>query len=156
MRLFGFGKKMEEETKGGCCCKGASVNETANECCCETASVEKPACGCNGPVSEEKTYVAEEGCCACGGKGCHIKVLGAGCKSCHEQHENVKKAVANMSLDAEVEYITDMEKVMSYGVMRMPAIVVNEQVVSFGKVLKAAQVETFLKKLGCQKEGIYE
>ena len=156
MRLFGFGKKMEEETKGGCCCKGASVNETANECCCETASVEKPACGCNGPVSEEKTYVAEEGCCACGGNGCHIKVLGAGCKSCHEQHENVKKAVADMNLDAEVEYITDMEKVMSYGVMSMPAIVVNEQVVSMGKVLKAAQVEELLKKLGCWKEGIYE
>ena len=78
-----------------------------------------------------------------------IKVLGSGCKFCHEQYENVKKAVANMSLDAEVEYITDMEKVMSYGVMSMPAIVVNEQVVSMGKVLKAAQVEELLKKLGC-------
>ena len=109
---------MEEETKGGCCCGGASVNETVNECCCES-------------------------------NGCHIKVLGAGCKSCHELHENVKKAVADMNLDAEVEYITDMEKVMSYGVMSMPAIVVNEQVVSMGKVLKAAQVEELLKKLGC-------
>ena len=57
--------------------------------------------------------------------------------------------VTTLSLDSEIEYITDMEKVMSYGVMRMPAIVVNEQVVSSGKVLKAAQVETFLKKLGC-------
>lgn len=149
MGLFGFGKRMEEETKGGCCCKGASANETVNECCCESAPVEEPACGCNGPVSEEKTFVASEGCCACGGKGCRIKVLGAGCKSCHEQHENVKKAVADMNLDAEVEYITDMEKVMSYGVMSMPAIVVNEQVVSMGKVLKAAQVEELLKKLGC-------
>lgn len=149
MGLFGFGKRMEEETKGGCCCKGASANETVNECCCESAPVEEPACGCNGPVSEEKTFVASEGCCACGGKGCHIKVLGAGCKSCHEQHENVKKAVADMNLDAEVEYITDMEKAMSYGVMSMPAIVVNEQVVSMGKVLKAAQVEELLKKLGC-------
>ena len=130
MGLFGFGKKMEEETKGGCCCGGASVNETVNECCCGSAP-------------------AEERCCACGGNGCNIKVLGAGCKSCHEQHENVKKAVADMSLDAEVEYITDMEKVMSYGVMSMPAIVVNEQVVSMGKVLKAAQVEELLKKLGC-------
>ena len=54
-----------------------------------------------------------------------------------------------MNLDAEVEYITDMEKVMSYGVVSMPAIVVNEQVVSMGKVLKAAQVEELLKKLGC-------
>lgn len=121
MGLFGFGKKMEEE----------------------------PTCGCNGSISEEKTYVAEEGSCACGGNGCHIKVLGAGCKSCHEQHENVKKAVENMKLDAEVEYITDMEKVMSYGVMSMPAIVVNEEVVSMGKVLKVAQVEELLKKIGC-------
>lgn len=148
MGLFGFGKK-KEETKGGCCCAGASVNESVNECCCESAPVEKPACGCNGVVSEEKTFVASEACCACGGKECHIKVLGAGCKSCHEQYENVKKAVANMHVDAEVAYITDMEIVMSYGVMSMPAIVVNEQVVSMGKVLKAAQVEELLKKLGC-------
>ena len=119
MGLFGFGKKKEE------------------------------ACGCNVPVSEGKTSVATEGCCTCGGNRCHIKVLGAGCKSCHEQYENVKKAVADINLDAEVEYITDMEKVMSYGVMSMPAIVVNEQVVSMGKVLKAAQVEELLKKLGC-------
>ena len=121
MGLFGFGKKVEE----------------------------KPSCGCNGLVSEDKMYVAEEGGCACGGNGCNIKVLGAGCKSCHEQYENVNKAVANMELAAEIEYITDMEKVMSYGVMSMPAIVVNEQVVSMGKVLKAAQVEELLKKLGC-------
>ncbi len=135
MGLFGFGKKTEKETKGGCCCGSAPVEE--------------PACGCNGPVGEDKIYVAEDGCCACGGNGCNIKVLGAGCKSCHEQYENVKKAVANMGLDAEIEYITDMERVMSYGVMSMPAIVVNEQVVSMGKVLKAAQVEELLKKLGC-------
>lgn len=134
MGLFGFGKK-KEEAKG--------------KCCCGTASVEEPECGCNGPVSESKTYVAEEGYCTCGGNGCHIKVLGAGCKSCHEQHENVKKAVADMNLDAKIEYITDMEKVMSYGVMSMPVIVVNEQVVSMGKVLKAAQVEELLKNLGC-------
>lgn len=122
MGLFGFGKKIEEETKGGCCCGSTSVNEPVNE-----------------------------GCCACGEKGCNIKVLGAGCKACHEQYENVKKAVANMKLDAEVEYITDMEKVMSYGAMSMPVIVVNEQVVSMGKVLKASQVEELLKKLDTSK-----
>ena len=148
MGLFGFGKK-KEEVKGECCYSSAPVEESANECCCGSAPIEEPECGCNGSVSEDKTYIAEDGCCACGGNGCHIKVLGAGCKSCHEQHENVKKAVENMSLDAEVEYITDMEKVMSYGVMSMPAIVVNEQIVSMGKVLKAAQVEELLKKLGC-------
>ncbi len=100
-------------------------------------------------VTKEVTEKVTQGCCACGGKGCNIKVLGAGCKSCHEQYENVKKAVADMNLEAEVMYITDMPIVMSYGVMSMPAIVVNEQVVSMGKVLKAAQVVELLKKLGC-------
>lgn len=54
-----------------------------------------------------------------------------------------------MNLDAKIEYITDMKIIMNYGVMSMPAIVVNEQVVSMGKVLKAAQVEELLKNLGC-------
>ena len=78
---------------------------------------------------------------------CCVKVLGAGCKSCHEQYENAKLAVKNMGLDLEVEYITDMVKVMVYGVMSMPAIVVNERVVSMGRVLKAADVEKLLNKL---------
>ena len=57
-------------------------------------------------------------------------------------------AVKAMGLGIEVEYITDMEKVMGYGVMSMPAIVVNEKVVSMGRVLKAADVEKLLHKLG--------
>ena len=74
-----------------------------------------------------------------------VKVLGAGCKSCHEQYENAKKAAAALGLPLTVEYITDMQKAMEYGVMRMPAIVVNEKVASQGKVLKAAQVESLLR-----------
>jgi len=53
-----------------------------------------------------------------------------------------------MGLDVEVEYITDMQKVMEYGIMSMPALVVNETVVSQGKVLKASDVEKLLKKAG--------
>lgn len=79
---------------------------------------------------------------------CCIKVLGAGCKSCHEQYENAKKAIKDMGLDLEVEYITDMQKVMEYGAMSMPALVVNEKVVSMGKVLKANDVITLLYKSG--------
>ena len=110
-----------------------------------------PACCCGGavPASEATEVKATRECCGKAVDGiCCVKVLGAGCKSCHEQYENAKQAVKNMGLDLEVEYITDMEKVMSYGVMSMPAIVVNEQVVSMGKVLKAADVEKLLHKLG--------
>ncbi len=75
----------------------------------------------------------------------NIKVLGAGCKSCHEQYENVLRAVRDMGLDTEAEYITDMAVVMTYGVMTMPAIVVNDTVVSAGKVLKPKDVEKLLR-----------
>lgn len=77
-----------------------------------------------------------------------IKVLGAGCKSCHEQYENTKRAVEEMGLSIEVEYITDMQKVMEYGVMSMPALVVNEKVAAMGKVLKTRDVVVLLQKSG--------
>lgn len=79
----------------------------------------------------------------------NVKVLGGGCSKCETLLANAKEAIEKAGVKAEVEYITDMEQVMSYGVMSMPAIVVNEQVVSMGKVLKTAQVEELLKKLGC-------
>ena len=122
MALFNFGKKKEEEKKAPACCCGSAKAQVAKsaECCCGTSV--------NGI------------CC--------VKVLGAGCRACHEQYENAKTAVKALGLDVEVEYITDMEKVMGYGVMSMHAIVVNEKVVSMGKVLKAADVEKLLRKLG--------
>ena len=90
----------------------------------------------------------EKHSCCCGDTGSggsSIKVLGAGCKSCHELYENTQAAVKAAGLELEVEYVTDMEKIMAYGVMSMPAIVVNETVVSSGKVLKTAEVEKLLK-----------
>ena len=129
MALFNFGKKKEEEKKP-CCCGSAPKAEENTGCCGSESKAERTCCG-----------AAVNGICC-------IKVLGAGCKSCHEQYENAKAAVAALGLKIEVEYITDMEKVMAYGVMSMPAIVVNDQVVSMGKVLKAADVEKLLRKLG--------
>ena len=118
MALFNFGKKKEEEKKS-CCC-GSAPKAEASSCCC------------GAPV---------EGICC-------IKVLGAGCKSCHEQYENAKAAVQALGLNVEVEYITDMEKVMEYGVMSMPAIVVNDSVLCMVKLLNASDVENLLHKLG--------
>ena len=48
-----------------------------------------------------------------------------------------------------MEYITDMTKVMEYGVMSMPAIVINEKVASFGKVLKSTEVEKIITEVWC-------
>lgn len=74
-----------------------------------------------------------------------IKVLGAGCKNCHIQYENVKKALEVMRIPVEPEYITDMAKIAEYGVMSMPVIVVNEKVVSQGRVLKPSEVGKLLQ-----------
>ena len=113
-----FGKK-KEETKTCCCSCGTAKEQTAttNTCCGEKV-----------------------------GGICCIKVLGAGCKSCHQQLEYVKEAVKNLGLNIEVEYVTDMAKIMEYGVMSMPAIVINEKVVSMGKVIKTSDVEALLQK----------
>ena len=81
---------------------------------------------------------------AANGIGC-IKVLCSGCKNCRALYEAAKEAVKKLDLPLEVEYITDMEKVMAYDMMRMTALVVNEQVVSTGKVLKAAEAEKLPK-----------
>lgn len=124
MALFSFGRKKEEER-----------------------NVPTRACGGGCPAGETEEVTSD--CCSEAKDGIRcIKVLGAGCKSCHEQYENAKEAVKSMGLSVEVEYITDMEKVMEYGVMSMPAIVVNDKVVSMGKILKAADVEALLHKLG--------
>ncbi|MDE6314350.1 MAG: thioredoxin family protein [Lachnospiraceae bacterium] len=119
-----FGKKKEEEKKA-------------------------PACTCNsGCPTSEATEITSD-CCPDAGNGiCCIKVLGSGCASCHAQFENAKEAVKNMGLSVEVEYVTDLQKIMEYGVMSMPALVVNEKVAAMGKVLKPADVEKLLHKLG--------
>ena len=73
-----------------------------------------------------------------------IKVLGSGCKSCHQLYDNALKAVDGKGI--EVEYITDLQKIMEYGAMSMPALVVNEQLVSSGKVLKPAEIVKIIGK----------
>ncbi len=123
MALFNFGKKKEE--KNTCSCK----------------------CGCSSSACGEQTCTNEAEKNVNNGT-CTIKVLGSGCKNCHTLHENVKEAVKNMGIEADVQYVTDMSKIMTYGVMSMPALVVNEKVVSMGKVLKAADVQNILSQLG--------
>ena len=77
--------------------------------------------------------------------GMNIKVLGGGCSKCETLLANTKEAVANAGVDADVEYITDFAVIGSYGIMSMPALVVDEKVVSMGKVLDSSEIESFLK-----------
>ena len=72
-----------------------------------------------------------------------IKVLGSGCKACHQLYDNTVKAVEGTGI--EVEYVTDLQKIMGYGAMSMPALVINEKLVSSGKALKPAEIIDLIK-----------
>lgn len=119
MGLFGFGKKKQAE-------------ETAPACTCQ--------CGCSTDAATASTPVPAPS------DTLSIKVLGTGCVSCHALLENTKQAVADMELDAKVEYVTDMAQIAGYGVMRMPALVINEKPVVVGKILKPEEITDILKK----------
>ncbi len=117
-----FGKKKEEKKEAECSC----------------------SCGCDSAKVKETT--APSTCCGEKIDGiCCIKILGSGCKNCHTLYENAKEAVKTAGLNVDVEYVTDLQKVMEYGVMQMPALVINEQVVSMGKVLRAEDIRKLIK-----------
>ncbi|MDD4436807.1 MAG: thioredoxin family protein [Tissierellia bacterium] len=75
-----------------------------------------------------------------------IKVLGSGCKNCVSLKENTEKALKETGMEAEIIKVEDMKDIVSYGVMRTPALVIDEKVVSYGKVLKPNDIIKLLEK----------
>lgn len=75
----------------------------------------------------------------------NVKVLGGGCSKCETLLANTKEAVANAGIEAEVEYITDFAVIGGYGIMSTPALMIDEKIVSMGKVLKTGDIEKLLK-----------
>lgn len=146
--------------------ESCNCNQTEESCNCNQT---EGSCNCNnmssiipdqGQSTEEK---CQSGCSCAGGcedsrgsressasgisdSGIIIKILGSGCKSCIQLYENVNAALEEMGLQAEVVKVTDFAEITGYGVMSTPAIVFNEQVVSYGKVLKPAEVKKLLER----------
>ena len=75
----------------------------------------------------------------------NIKVLGGGCCKCENLLAAVKEAVAEKGIEAEIEYITDMARIMEYGIMSTPALMIDSKIVSMGRVLKTKDVLKFLR-----------
>ncbi len=73
-----------------------------------------------------------------------IKVLGTGCPSCKKLEANVRTAVSEAGVEASVEKVEDLQKIMEYGVMSTPALVIDEKVVAKGKVLSVGDIKKFL------------
>ncbi len=76
-----------------------------------------------------------------------IKILGSGCKKCVTLKENTEVALKETGMEAEIIKVMDFKDIMTYGVMTTPALVINEKVVSFGKVLKPKEIIKILHTL---------
>lgn len=82
-----------------------------------------------------------------------IKILGSGCKNCVALAENTRAALSELGIEAEVKKVTDFVEIAKYGIMSTPGLVINEKVVSFGKVLKPNEIAKIIEKAGQHTAG---
>ena len=73
-----------------------------------------------------------------------IKILGAGCANCKRLEAITKEVVKELGVPAEIEHVTDYKEIMSYGVMATPGLVIDEKVVSAGRIPSKAEVTTYI------------
>ena len=75
-----------------------------------------------------------------------IKVLGTGCTNCKNLEKVTMSAVSELNLIADIEKVEDIQKIMTYGVMRTPALVINEKVALYGRVPGVAELKEIIQK----------
>jgi small redox-active disulfide protein 2 len=75
-----------------------------------------------------------------------IKVLGSGCANCKRLEANTRKAVEELQIEAEIEKVTDMGEIMKWPILATPGLVINDKVVSSGRVPGDAEIAGWLKE----------
>jgi small redox-active disulfide protein 2 len=80
-----------------------------------------------------------------------IKILGTGCAKCHQLEQVARDVVKELAIDATVEEVKDIKKIMDYHVLTTPGLVINEELVCSGKVPSKAEVTQFIIN-GLEKE----
>lgn len=75
-----------------------------------------------------------------------IKILGTGCSKCKSLEELTRKVVKDNGIEANVTKVEDIVEIMKYNIMITPALVVNEKVVSKGRIPSADEIKQFLTK----------
>lgn len=82
----------------------------------------------------------------------NIKILGTGCTKCHALQKTVQEVVNELQINAAVEEVKDMKKILEYPILTTPGLVINEQVASFGKVPSKAEVTQLIINALAQEE----
>jgi len=82
-----------------------------------------------------------------------IKVLGPGCAKCHSLDKLVREVVEDLKIDAQVEYIQDMGKILEYPILITPGLVINEEVVCSGRVPSKADLNKIISDALDKEEG---
>ncbi|GAB3540578.1 thioredoxin family protein [Noviherbaspirillum agri] len=75
----------------------------------------------------------------------NIKVLGPGCANCKKLEEVVHQAVDSLHVDAQVTKVTDMQQIIAYDVLKTPGLVINDKLVSSGRIPTATSVAEWIK-----------
>jgi small redox-active disulfide protein 2 len=73
-----------------------------------------------------------------------VKILGSGCANCKKLEALTRQAISKISLEADVQKVTEYVDIMGYGIMSTPGLVINEKVVSSGRIPSEAEITTLL------------
>ena len=77
-----------------------------------------------------------------------IKVLGPGCANCRKLEEVAREAVAATGMEAEITKVTDMQQIVAYDVLKTPGLVINEKLVSSGRIPTASSIAEWIRAAG--------
>ena len=82
-----------------------------------------------------------------------IKILGPGCARCHQVEQTAREVVKELGIDATIEEIKDIKKIMEYPILTTPGLVVDEELVCSGRVPNKAEVTQFITSALVEEEN---